>query len=341
MCQSKALGGKRCTLSSSQSNYPSVVKLDPKTSEIVLVSSFEDRPVLALHAAVIAARSEAPLSPEVKEAGRLVADRYADIPKEAVWEQWDYLIRSPYPSHGLNAIHDLGWEKNFPELAAIRGVPQSPFWHPEGSVEIHTGQAADVAARNAARDNLNAEDTQIAVMGAICHDLGKSNATYVENGKIVSPEHASTGEPLAQSFLKSIGASEKVQQAVPLIVRNHMCHANKPNIRNARKLMDRLHNNGQGTTLEAWCRVAEADTDGRGSASTSGVSEMWLKHKARIDEIDNAPAKIIDGRMLMSFNIEDKRTYGTIIKGAYEAQNNGLITDQISARKWLQENKYI
>lgn len=338
MCQSKANGGRRCTLSTSQSNYPSVVKYDTETSQIILVSSFEEKPSLALHSAVVAARTGAPLSEEVKEAARKVAHLYPNIPKAEVWEQWDNLILSAQPSAGLNAIHEMGWEDNFPELAAIRGVPQSPFWHPEGSVEVHTSQAADVAARNALRDNLSEEETRIAVMGAICHDLGKSNATYVENGKIVSPEHATTGEPLARSFLKGIGASKSVQREVPLIVRNHMCHANKPDLRAARRLSKRLYNEGEGTTLEAWCRVAEADTGGRGKASTSGVSELWLKHKARMDEIDNAPAKIVDGRMLMALNLKERRSFGIIISEAYAAQNEGLITDQTSALKWLKDN---
>lgn len=341
MCQSKARGGKRCTLSSSQSNYPSVVKLDTKTSEIVLVSSFKENPALALHAAVIAARSGAPLSTEVKEAAREVSDSYAGIPKEAVWEQWDYLIRSPQPGYGLAAIHDLGWEKNFPELAAIRGVPQSPVWHPEGSVEVHTGQAADVAARNAARDNLSEDETRVAVMGAICHDLGKSNATYVENGRVVSPNHPETGVPLTQSFLKSIGASEAVQREVPLIVRNHMCHATSVSSRAVRRLVARLDNGGNGTTLEAWSRVTEADVGGRGSASSSGVSEPWLKHKEKMDKVKASTPKIVDGRMLIGLNIEDRISYGIIIRDAYEAQNRGIITDEDSARKWLSEHKYI
>lgn len=341
MCQSKANGGRRCTVSSSQSNYPSVVKFDPKTAEVVLTSSFQDKPSLSLHAAVIAARSGAPLSEEVKEAAKSVSHLYADIPKEEIWEQWDAMILAPQPSSGLQAIYEMGWEPNFPELAAIRGVPQSPFWHPEGSVEVHTAQAADVAARNAARDGLSEDDTRVAVMGAICHDLGKSNATYVENGKVVSPEHAMTGMPLAQSFLKGIGASDTVQRAVPLIVRNHMCHANKPDLRAVRRLSKRLHNGGNGTTIEAWCRVAEADTAGRGTASQSGVSQPWLKYKAIMDEIDSRPAKIVDGRMLLGFNIEDRRSFGTIINDAYKAQNDGLIVDETSAIKWLKAHKYI
>ncbi|MBC9706662.1 MAG: hypothetical protein H9W81_17250 [Enterococcus sp.] len=328
-------------MSSSQSNYPSVVKLDPKAGRVTLVSSFEKNPSLALHAAVISARTGAPLSEEVKEAAEAVSSRYTDIPKEAIWEQWDYLIRSPQPSAGLQAIYEMGWEKNFPELAAIRGVPQAPSWHPEGPVEIHTAQAADVAARNAARDNLSDDETRVAVMGAICHDLGKSNATFIENGRVVSPTHPQTGTPLAKSFLKSIGASEAVQREVPLIVLNHMCHATTVSSRAVRRLIARLDNNGNGTTLEAWSRVTEADVGGRGSASSSGVSKPWLEYKHKMDNVKAATPKIIDGRMLMGLNVEDRRSYGQIIKDAYTAQLEGTISDEESAQKWLSKNNYI
>lgn len=342
MCQSKQQGGRRCANRlSGMSNYPSVVKLDNKSDEIIVVSSLDDNPALALHLAAIAARTGKPLSDEAKEAAQAVSGAYSALPKKAVWEHWDYILRAPQPGAGLQAIYDMGWENNFPELAGIRGVPQDPIWHPEGSVEIHTQQAADIAARNAARDNLSDDETRVAVMGTICHDLGKANATIIDGDKISSPEHPETGAPLAKSFLERIGAPLNVQREVPLIVKNHMCHAGGATPRAVRRLMNRLDNEGEGTTVEAWARVAEADVGGRGEAGTYGVSKPWLELKEKIIAKAKAPRLIVNGDVLIQHGVEDKLAYREIISKAREAQESGEITDSISGDKWLKVNGYI
>lgn len=343
MCQSKENGGKRCNGNNPYaSNWPAVVDVDSTRKEIVIkADSFESHPALSLHAAVLSARTGFPLSQETIQAARKVAGKYDAIPKKQIWEQWDSLLLAEKPSAGLEAIHAMGWEENFPELAAIRGVPQSPIWHPEGSVEIHTAQAADVAAERAREEGLGKLDTHVAVMGAICHDLGKAEKTHIdENGKITSQEHDDAGYPLAISFLESIGASKEVKKQVPLIVREHMCHANKPTPKNIRRLITRLDNEGNGTTLEAWARVAEADRKGRGSAGDSGVSKKWLELKAKLEKAGDAPRRILDGKMMMAHSKVNPVEFGEIIRSAYELQREGVINSEADALNWLKENNY-
>lgn len=345
MCQSKEEGGRRCTGGNPlSSNYPSYIVIGKKTQEITMKSeSFEDRPALALHAAVLAARSGYPLAPETINAASSVASRFNEIPKEEIWEQWNYIALSEKPSAGLEAIHQMGWEKNFPELAAIRGVPQSPKWHPEGSVEIHTQQAADVAASRAKEEGLNESDTRVAVMGAICHDFGKAVSTKIdEDGIITSGGHDEEGQPIAVKFLERIGASKDVQTQVPLIVREHMCHANTPSYKNVRKLMVRLENNGNGTTLEAWARVAEADRGGRGSASTTGVSKRWMEFKATVEQYKEKQfANLVSGALLRELGHEDVTQYRDIITASRAAQYEGIINNREETLAWLKSEGYV
>jgi len=343
MCQTKEEGGRRCTGSNPlASNYPSYVAIDKKSQAIILKQdSFSGRPALALHAAVLSARSGYPLSPETLKAGEEASARFHEISKSEVWEQWNYLSLAQKPSAGLEAIHQMGWEKHFPELAAIRGVPQSPKWHPEGSVEIHTQQAADVAAFRARKEGLNESETRVAVMGAICHDFGKAVSTTIdEDGKISSGGHDETGMPLAQSFLTRIGASKDVMNQVPAIVREHMCHANEPTPRSVRKLAQRLES--VGSSLEAWGRVAEADRGGRGSASTSGISKVWLEAKRKADQDQNKKTTdVVSGDLLRAVGHHDTTQYGKIIPEARKAQAEGLITSKEDGIKWLKDHNYI
>lgn len=339
MCQSITNGGRRCLRGiSAFSNYPHVLGFDKKTSTIILKESIKDRPELALHAAVVAGRSGGSLSKEIVAAGKSASAAFASLSTGDLWTQWKDIALSPEPSKALQAIYDMGWEEHFPELTAIRGVPQSPIWHPEGSVDIHTQQAADVAAKIALRDKLSDTETQVAVLGAICHDFGKAVSTQIdENGDITSSGHAETGVPLATKFLEQIGASKAVKTQVPLIVLAHMSHIHPPSEPSTRKLLKKLDNDGNGTTLEMWTRVADADKGGRGSASSKGsIAAPWLKmEKSIIEKDERAKRLLINGPEIAATGLKPGMVYGWIIFKSKQAQMNGEFSTEEDSITWL------
>lgn len=298
---------------------------------------FEDNPVSVLRGAVLASQTGYSVAPETVQAASDASHLYESIPKSEVWKQWEDLSLSKEPSKALSAIHEMGWENNFPELAAIRGVPQSPFWHPEGPVEIHTGQAADIAARKAEEDGLNKEDRSVVVLAAISHDLGKAESTVIdEDGKISSAGHEYTGQKLSKKFLRGIGASDSVRRQVPLIVNAHMHHTNAPTERVVRRLITKLDNGGKGTTLELWARVAEADKGGRGSAGTFGVREEFLEMAETIRKKDAMPSKLlVNGNFLTKAGYTPGDHYREIIEAAREAHGNGEFSNDEEAEKWV------
>lgn len=336
MCQSKANGGKRCS-ETGGSNYPHLLRGDEKTKLITLTGDITSRPELFLHAAVASARTGYPLSPQLAEAIKAHAEAVKTLEPEQSWEQWKSIANAPTPSAGLKALYESGLEAQYPELAAIRGVEQSPFWHPEGSVEKHTAEAADVAARNAAVANLSEKETTIVVLGAICHDFGKSVSTQKdEEGKISSHGHEHTGRPIAKRFLRSIGADKDTVQQIGTIVRAHMHHTQPVQRSTARKLMALLEEGG--TTLELWGHVAEADTGGRGNASTSGISTKWLAARDDVIAHDAIPKKgLIHGGVLSEMGLQSGMQFGIIVKAAKEAQENGEFADLDEAKKWVNE----
>lgn len=298
---------------------------------------FEDNPVSVLRGAVLASQTGYSVAPETIEAASNASHLYETIPKSEVWKQWEDLSLSREPSKALSAIHEMGWEKNFPELAAIRGVPQSPFWHPEGPVEVHTGQAADIAARKANEDGLNKEDRSVVVLAAISHDLGKAESTVINyEGIISSAGHEYTGQKLSKKFLRGIGATDSVRRQVPLIVNAHMHHVQAPTERAVRRLMNKLHNDGNGTTIELWARVAEADKGGRGSAGTFGVREEFLEVAETVRRKDAMPSKLlVDGDFLTQSGYKPGAHYREIIETAREAHQNGEFSDHEDALKWV------
>ena len=341
MCQSKEQGGRRCLNNSGNafSNYPDIVNVDTKTKLVSVKGDFSERPALALHAAVIAGRSGYELSPETIEAGKAVADKFDTLDKKEVWEQWNDIVLTNQPSKALEAIHQMDWEKNFPELAAIRGVPQSPYWHPEGPVEVHTAQAADIAAAKADEDGLNKKDRALVVMAAINHDFGKSVSTVIDDeGRISSANHQHTGVGISRSFLKRIGASKEMQTKVPLLVKTHMHHTAAPSDRAVHRLMKTLDNDGNGTTIEIWTRVAEADKAGRGSAGTFGIREEFMTVANKLRVKADRPKPLVNGDTLTGLGYKTGPHFRDVILGAKQAEETGEIHDEESARTWLEKN---
>ena len=341
MCKSKEDGGRRCLNSSGNafSNYPDAVNVDKENKLVSVKGDFSERPALALHAAVVAGRTGYELSPETIEAGKAVADKFNTLDKKEIWEQWHDIVLTDQPSKALNAIHQMDWEKNFPELAAIRGVPQSPYWHPEGPVEVHTAQAADIAAAKAKEDGLNKQDRALVVMGAINHDFGKSVSTVIDDeGKISSANHQHTGVLLSQKFLKRIGASKDMQNKVPILVKTHMHHTAAPSDRAVRRLIDALDDNGKGTTIEIWARVAEADKAGRGSAGTFGIRQEFLTVADKVRAKANRPKSMVDGNSLKQLGYKPGESFKEIILKGKEAEETGEIHDDESMKSWLAKN---
>lgn len=250
MCQSKAQGGRRCN---GQRKGRNAAKVHQTLSNLLTGGSRDS----------------------ALEELRALSASFSSLTPAQHWTLWQSIISSDTPSHAIRALFETGLSEHYPELHAIKDVPQDASWHPEGGVAEHAAQAADVAAQNATRDGLNERDRQVAVLAAMCHDLGKATHTQVHSdGRITSRGHDVAGEAPAKRFLARIGADEDMQGKVGVLVRTHMRHINEPSVRSAARLKSVLAEHG--LTLADWARVADADCGGRGEASQHGVGERWL-----------------------------------------------------------------
>lgn len=300
-----------------------------------------ETPAQALHLMTFAAQGKE-IPEEAKEAAK--SFDITSLTPQQMWVSWKGLAESKEPSRGLQTLHELGFEEHFPDLHAIRGVPQSPYWHPEGSVEKHLQEAGDVAAGISKRKRLNKKDTHVAVLGAICHDFGKSTHTQVDEktGKITSYGHDKAGVSKAKAFLEQIGADEQVKKEIPVIVGEHMCHIQEPTMKSAHKLSERLK--AGGTTLEAWTRVADSDIGGRGSASEPSIARQWLKaredYSKQVEEAkgNEKNKSFINGKFLTSIGYTPGQHYRDMIHAGQKAVEEGYITDEKSAKDWFKEN---
>jgi tRNA nucleotidyltransferase (CCA-adding enzyme) len=173
------------------------------------------------------------------------------------------LLELERPSQALDCLDRLGQLDVFEPIAALKGVPQDPRWHPEGDVYVHTAMVVDRAA--AIARVLPPEAAERLLFGALCHDLGKPTTTTIERGRIRSLGHEAESARRTRDWLGSLRYSARLVAAVEVLVAHHLAPAQfiaggagpRAYRRLARKLV------AGGVTLVDLERVARADHLGR------------------------------------------------------------------------------
>lgn len=103
-------------------------------------------------------------------------------------------------------------------MKALTDTPQSPLYHPEGSVWNHTMMVLD----NAAVLKTKSRDSRAFMWAALLHDIGKTPTTKIKHGKITSYDHDVSGAELAVRFLSELTDEENHIEKVTRLVRWHM-----------------------------------------------------------------------------------------------------------------------
>lgn len=131
-----------------------------------------------------------------------------------------HLLRDSRPSVFFSEVADWKEFSEFPfqMLEQMRRTEQSPKYHPEGNVWIHTMMVVDEAAK---RRNLS-RNPRVFMWAALLHDIGKPVTTCVRHGKITSYNHDRKGEMLAREFLEYFSDDEVFVEEVCGLVRYHM-----------------------------------------------------------------------------------------------------------------------
>lgn len=297
--------------------------------------AFADDPLRALRGVQFAGRFGMTFDPGTAQLCRDLADSYHELPVERVWGEWSKIsTKAERPGMSLAALKAIGWDRHYPQLTAIDGVAQDPGWHPEGTVDVHTAQAADAAAVIAERSGLSSDDRQVLTFGAIAHDFGKATHTQLHaDGRVTSRGHAEAGVQPALQFLRSIGCPERVAEHVVPLVREHMCAATTegPTPSAVRRLARRLG----PTSIEMWAMVVQADNMGRGTASKPGPAGDWVRVADQIGVLNAAPPPILTGHHLIDAGLRPGPEFKPLLDAAQDAQDAGVIHDIASAQAWL------
>ena len=178
------------------------------------------------------------------------------IPEPGAAVDWETLLRSPLA----------------PEFAQMRETPQNPVWHAEGDVLTHTRLVVERLVESDAWRSETPEKRAILFVAALLHDVAKPFRTRVEDGKITSPGHASSGALVAREILwrrfglAGSASARRFRETVCALIRFHSAPVHILDAENPEFVVLRAASEGETTELfsnRLLATLVEADLRGR------------------------------------------------------------------------------
>jgi tRNA nucleotidyltransferase (CCA-adding enzyme) len=314
--------------------------LERRLLRAVAPETFVEDSLRVLRAAQFAARFAFDIEPQTVELCRSID--LTDLPAERVWGELEkILLVAERPSVGLQWLDRLGaLDQLFPELAALRGVPQQNEWHPEGDVDVHTWLVCDRARELI--DDLDYPRRVTVMLAALCHDLGKPATTEFVDGRIRSRGHEEAGVAPTESFLERLKVytleGYDVRAQVVALVREHLKPGEFYRLREEvsdgafRRLARRCE-------LELLYRVARADSLGRNAPWVprerwyTAEAQEWFIARARSLEVTRRPpAPLLMGRHLLEMGLKPSPHFKRILDAVYELQLDNRVATLEEAR---------
>jgi len=325
--------------------YDGLSSIEKKELKHIDDDTFIEDPLRVYRAVQFAARFAYVLAPQTKKlCKKMVADgMLEELPKERVYGEWQkLLLKAIKPSVGFELMRELGiLEAYFPELHALIGVPQSPQWHPEGDVWVHTMMTVDAMHQLLAKSSKSyTKKEQLKFYFAIlCHDLGKATHTSIEeDGRIRAIGHEEAGvQPTEQLMLRLTDEHTFITSILPLVehhLKPSQFYAGKAKSAAIRRLANKVN-------IEELIIVAEADFLGRTTEeSLAGIyhAGAWLKEKAKVLNVMQKPLEnLLQGRDLIALGLAPSVVFKTILDDVYEQMLEGKLNTHEEALTYVRE----
>ncbi|HEY8169914.1 MAG TPA: CCA tRNA nucleotidyltransferase [Candidatus Limnocylindria bacterium] len=231
-----------------------------------------------VRAARLAARDGMTIDPATEAAIIALADSAASVSGERIRDELLRILAHPLPSRAVGMLERLGLLRVvLPELAALRGVPQSKAI--PGDALDHTLRAVDAAA----------PDDPDLRLAALLHDLGK--ATTLSGGHFIG--HEDVGADLAEGVLRRLRIARARSDRIVGAIRQHM-YAYDSTWTDAavRRFIRRL----SGVDRELLFALRRADNAASGVGPLGEANQVELE--ARIaEQLERQPALLVDRRL--------------------------------------------
>lgn len=186
---------------------------------------------------------------------------------------------------GIQPIDLFSFKEAVPELLPLEKCEQSPKWHGEGNVLIHSNMAGKIAQAELSLQTSLPYDYKVNIyLATLLHDIGKPEASFVKEGKIVAYDHGKMGVYKAREFLR------KYFPEFNFARREWICNLIEFHM-SPRELVKSLANDSRykrysldSSTLESYL-LSRADLQGRIAQDVPSIVAELEVYKARCEAL--------------------------------------------------------
>ncbi|GIW44188.1 MAG: polynucleotide adenylyltransferase [Candidatus Binatia bacterium] len=208
-----------------------------------------------------------------------------------------------------------------PEVAAMKGVEQSPDYHPEGDVWTHTLlviEQLDHAAPTLA-------------LGALLHDVAKPVTQARHDHRITFYGHCERGAEMAVAICQRLRRSRETWERVAFLVREHLRHIHAREMRPS-TLKRFLAQEG----IEELLELVRMDI-----LASNGNLDTYEFCRAKLAELrsqGNLPPPLLKGRDLLAAGYAPGPQIGEILRSVRDLQLDGQLHTREEALAWVSEH---
>lgn len=282
----------------------------------------EDR-LRMLRAVRLAARLDYTIEPATMDAIRANAATIVGIAWERIGEEIVRTLTEGAARRGFALLDESGLLPHvLPEVAALKGVEQSPDYHPEGDVFTHTLLLLA---------HLPQPVSETLALGALLHDIAKPDCAERRGDRITFYGHPDVGAERAVAVCQRLRRSRPVWERVEYLVRNHLRLVHAPQMRRS-TLRRFLAEDGIDELLEL-ARIDALSANGDLTAY-----QFCIDARARLGDEPIKPPPLLRGRDLLDLGYPPGPLYREILQAVEDKQLEGELTTSDAALEWVKEN---
>lgn len=280
---------------------------------------FQEDRLRMLRAVRLAARLGYTIEPATMAAIQAHAAAITGIAWERIGEEIVRILTEGAAQRGFVLLDESGLLAHvLPEVAAMKGVAQSPDYHPEGDVFTHTLLLLKQLERP--RETL--------ALGALLHDIAKPDCAELRDGRITFYGHPEIGAVRAVEICQRLRRSREVWERVEYLVRSHLRLVQAPNMRRS-TLRRFLAEDGIEELLEL------ARIDSLASSGDLSAYQFCVDAKAHLGDEPAKPPPLLHGRDLLALGYPRGPLYTQILNAVEEKQLEGELASPEAALAWV------
>ena len=279
----------------------------------------EDR-LRMLRAVRLAARLDYAIEPATFAAIRTHAAAITEVSWERIGDEIVRILTEGAAQRGFALLDESGLLVHvLPEIALMKGVEQSPDYHPEGDVFTHTLLLLA---------ELRQPSVELA-LAALLHDVAKRDcAERRPDGRITFYGHAEIGAEKAVAICQRLRRSRETWERVEWLVRHHLRIAQAPQMRRStlRRFLAEPH-------IDELLELARIDV--LASNGNLEAYEFCKQAQAAFDDEPIKPPPLLRGRDLLELGYPRGPLFSEILGAVEDRQLEGELSTREAALEWV------